>query len=147
MKKKIGNSQVVTMRLEDPIVSILKALAGKDGLPLGTYLRKLVWEMVGCEEGYKCELCGWEGICDTHHKDKNYKNNAPDNIQRLCPNCHRQTHYPITRKLNAIVLTMNDIPIYNQSIHKAGDRVLVWQGKKLVEVVVPEINGDGHPIP
>lgn len=38
------------------------------------------------------------------------------------------------------------IPIYNPSLHKAGDRVLVRQGKKLVEQIVPELDADGQPI-
>ncbi len=36
------------------------------------------------------------------------------------------------------------IPIYNKNIHKPGDRVRVWQGKQLVEMIVPEIDGDGY---
>jgi len=36
--------------------------------------------------------------------------------------------------------------LYNPSIHKAGDRVLIRQGKKLVETVIPELDADGYPI-
>lgn len=36
------------------------------------------------------------------------------------------------------------IPIYNPAVHKAGDRVLVRQGKRLIESIVPEIDADGH---
>lgn len=39
------------------------------------------------------------------------------------------------------------IPLYNPAIHKAGDRVLVRKGKKLVEAIVPEIDADGQVIP
>lgn len=42
----------------------------------------------------KCELCGcseWLGIkvsLELHHKDNNHLNNAFENLQILCPNCH-----------------------------------------------------------
>lgn len=40
-----------------------------------------------------------------------------------------------------------ELPIYNPAIHRAGDRVLVQRGKKLIETVIPEIDGGGNPIP
>lgn len=42
----------------------------------------------------KCELCGcseWLGFdlpLELHHKDNNHLNNAFENLQILCPNCH-----------------------------------------------------------
>lgn len=36
--------------------------------------------------------------------------------------------------------------MYNPLIHKAGDRVLVRKEGKLVEVIVPEIDGEGNEI-
>lgn len=41
------------------------------------------------------------------------------------------------------------IPLYNPAIHRAGDRVLVKPGKskKLVEVVIPEVDADGNAVP
>lgn len=38
-----------------------------------------------------CELCGARATY-VHHKDEDPQNNAPGNLQRLCPPCHRQTH-------------------------------------------------------
>lgn len=49
------------------------------------------------ERGNKCEKCGineWQGgeiIIEVHHKDGNKKNNCPENLELLCPNCHSQT--------------------------------------------------------
>lgn len=54
------------------------------------------------KEGLKedrCELCGWSGkfegalysTCELHHKDGNKNNNALNNLQILCPNCHSLT--------------------------------------------------------
>ena len=39
------------------------------------------------------------------------------------------------------------LSLYNSSINKAGDRVLVRQGKRLVEAIVPELDGDGNQLP
>lgn len=52
------------------------------------------------EEGYKeykCECCGmttWLGNpipLELHHKDGNRNNNALENYELLCPNCHALT--------------------------------------------------------
>ncbi len=46
----------------------------------------------------KCECCGlseWMGKpipLELHHKDFNHYNNALDNLQILCANCHMQAH-------------------------------------------------------
>jgi len=42
-----------------------------------------------------CELCLWAGLCDVHHKDGNRQNASRDNLQVLCPNCHRLIHHPL----------------------------------------------------
>ena len=49
--------------------------------------------------GELCERCGWgerhiltgRVPIEVHHKDGNFKNNHPDNLQLLCPNCHSLT--------------------------------------------------------
>jgi hypothetical protein len=38
-------------------------------------------------------------------------------------------------------------PVYNPRLHKPGDRVLMRQGKRYIETVVPELDGSGQPIP
>ena len=38
------------------------------------------------------------------------------------------------------------IPLYNPSIHKAGDTVRVLKGKREVTLTIPELDADGHPI-
>lgn len=50
---------------------------------------------------YKCARCGWSEInpftgklpLEVEHKDGNYKNNRPENLTLLCPNCHSLTEY------------------------------------------------------
>ena len=39
------------------------------------------------------------------------------------------------------------VPIYNPSKHKAGDRVMVRQGNRWIEMVLPELDKDGNAIP
>lgn len=49
------------------------------------------------KNGYNCNNCGisnWNNkpiSLELEHKDGNYKNNSPENIELLCPNCHSQT--------------------------------------------------------
>jgi len=46
------------------------------------------------EQGYKCNRCGnseWQGQqipLELEHKDGNHGNNARENLEGLCPNCH-----------------------------------------------------------
>jgi ssDNA-binding Zn-finger/Zn-ribbon topoisomerase 1 len=39
--------------------------------------------------------CGWDWskpcTVEIEHKDGNYKNNRPENLTLICPNCHSQT--------------------------------------------------------
>ena len=49
--------------------------------------------------GNKCEKCGWHEVNQTtglvplqmEHVDGDWKNNRPENLQLLCPNCHSLT--------------------------------------------------------
>lgn len=49
------------------------------------------------EQDYKCNRCGidkWLGellSLELEHKDGNNKNNARENLEGLCPNCHSLT--------------------------------------------------------
>ncbi|NCC47173.1 MAG: HNH endonuclease [Bacteroidia bacterium] len=40
-----------------------------------------------------CQNCGSMENLDVHHKDRNYKNNDPDNLQTLCHSCHMKYHW------------------------------------------------------
>lgn len=44
----------------------------------------------------KCNRCGYDsepGILRVHHRDRNRKNNDPENLEVLCPNCHDLEHF------------------------------------------------------
>ena len=38
------------------------------------------------------------------------------------------------------------VPLYNPSIHRAGDLVIVQKGKRFIEMVIPEIDADGNAV-
>ncbi|MHB1769558.1 MAG: HNH endonuclease [Minisyncoccota bacterium] len=46
-------------------------------------------------KGERCERCGYDTkeILNVHHKDRNHENNAMNNLELLCPNCHAEEHY------------------------------------------------------
>ena len=37
--------------------------------------------------------------------------------------------------------------LYNPAVHRPGDRVLIQQGKKFMEIVIPELDAGGSPMP
>ena len=39
-----------------------------------------------------CAKCGSTGPTDVHHKDEDWQNNSPTNLERLCRSCHMQGH-------------------------------------------------------
>jgi hypothetical protein len=44
----------------------------------------------------ECELCGRKQNLRIHHKDKNCRNNTPNNLIVICESCHRQLHNQTT---------------------------------------------------
>ena len=45
--------------------------------------------------GRKCERCSYEKfeILQVHHRNRNRKDNAIDNLELICPNCHYEEHF------------------------------------------------------
>lgn len=39
-----------------------------------------------------CRKCGALGRTDVHHKDEDWQNNSPSNLERLCRLCHKELH-------------------------------------------------------
>lgn len=70
-----------------------------DGMKGQSQLSDVIRKYILDKAGYKCEICGWGEInpfsgtipLEVHHKDGDYTNNAEDNLQVLCPNCHSLT--------------------------------------------------------
>jgi predicted nucleic acid-binding Zn ribbon protein len=66
------------------------------------------------EKGIMCERCGYNKyeILQVHHKDRNRDNNAIENLELICPNCHYEEHLLekswLNRKKNGIK-TLNQI--------------------------------------
>lgn len=63
--------------------------------PLCRFVR--LWLLA--EADYKCQQCRWAGInpfhqrtaLQVHHLDGDWRNERPENLQILCPNCHAMT--------------------------------------------------------
>ena len=78
---------------------IAKWLKGEeDGIvaySISNYIRRWLSE----QRGEECWQCGWSEKhpadgrvpIETDHIDGNYKNNTPENLRLLCPNCHSLT--------------------------------------------------------
>lgn len=70
-----------------------------DGIIGHDQLSKTIREYLIDQAQNKCEICGWGEInlttkkvpLEIHHIDGNYRNNAKENLQVLCPNCHSLT--------------------------------------------------------
>ena len=66
-----------------------------NGEAVSDYLRRYLLET----RGERCEECHWAQRhsitgripLTVHHIDGNYENNAEENLQLLCPNCHSLT--------------------------------------------------------
>lgn len=60
--------------------------------PSFIWIRKAMWARGLITE---CERCGYDTeplILGIHHRDRNRKNNKPDNLEVLCPTCHSLEH-------------------------------------------------------
>ncbi len=61
-------------------------------------------------------------------------------------NRERMRQLRLHQKVESVVV-QPDIPLYNAMVHKAGDTVRVWRGKRLMTVTIPELDADGQPMP
>lgn len=53
-----------------------------------------LWHSLAIQQlGGKCVKCGTIEKLHIHHKDGNWKNNEPSNLQLLCKTHHRQNHF------------------------------------------------------
>ena len=53
---------------------------------------------------------------------------------------------PTTPMTSRTMAATPSLQLYNPSVHKTGDRVLVRHGKQLVEAIVPALDADGRPM-
>lgn len=43
--------------------------------------------------GMNCDRCGATDGLSIHHRDRDWKNNVPENLQTLCSSCHTSLHH------------------------------------------------------
>ena len=86
---------------------ITKWLNGEiDGTSRGNSISSRIRNYLMKKQNNSCSRCGWSKINETtgkvpleiNHIDGNWKNNRPDNIELICPNCHSLT--PTHKALN-----------------------------------------------
>lgn len=41
----------------------------------------------------RCGYCKYSSVLEVHHKDRDRTNNKLENLEVLCPTCHREHHY------------------------------------------------------
>ena len=106
---KSDKSLVVGFRISDSDYAMLKEQAKAESTSVGLYVKNFVYRLCGISVPVnislvrRCELCGWEGVTDMHHKDGNHSNSDESNLQQLCPNCHRGIHWPTARPIKKAV--------------------------------------------
>lgn len=69
-----------------------------DGRVVRTQKRTLKWQRKFARQLYgdRCTQCGYgtfPEILQVHHKDHDPRNQDPDNLDLLCPNCHEAEHF------------------------------------------------------
>jgi hypothetical protein len=54
-----------------------------------------VKERLSSLRGRKCERCTYNifEVLQVHHKNRDRKDNRPENLELICPNCHFEEHY------------------------------------------------------
>lgn len=70
-------------------------------------LKSFIRHWILSQKNYRCEKCGWNEVnpstgkvpVEVNHKDGDWKNNSPSNLEVVCPNCHSLT--PNFRALNS----------------------------------------------
>ena len=77
-----------------PRVSTEDILNNKATISNSKIRRRFIKEGILANKCYKCGILDWLGEplnFHLHHKDGNNENNARENLENRCPNCHSQT--------------------------------------------------------
>ena len=86
-------------------------------------LRKALLEYGREYKCYKCGIHEWQGqllVLQIHHKDEDFRNNTPENLEFVCPNCHIQMKGTYGRQTNEITwdFLLNDKHLYRYDKNK-----------------------------
>lgn len=143
MKNKGRNTTKIGLRLEDWIVEALQIRATQAGLTVGGYIKTQICKTV---------IGSGSTIDEPTNKDiiktAAYLDNLP------VKNTQKYSNSKLA-ELRAIVKAIEDKPqtqtprppLYNPAVHRPGDRVLVRQGRSLIETIVAEVDADGNAVP
>lgn len=87
---KIKNKNKIFCGLECMFAAKIKSAPGTN--VFGS-VRKWFSRFGRMKECARCHYSAEPGILVLHHKDRNRENNALDNLEVLCPNCHTLEHF------------------------------------------------------
>ena len=119
------NSSVISIRVSDSVYTTLEELAGKRGMTVPAFVKRTVENFAG---------------------RVNHSVNTTDSVNTK----------PAQDDVKLGQGSQNDVkleqpaqpsPWYNPAIHPPGTLVLTKQGKRIVEAIVPDLDGDGHVVP
>lgn len=82
----------LAQRRKSEYYNLLSPHKNKEVLGVNTYRQDLMESL----SEIKCCRCGYNkivGILEVHHKNRNRKDNHLNNLELLCPNCHKEEHY------------------------------------------------------
>ena len=98
-----------------------------------------------------CRRCGaeyghWSGYCDQPEKLVDCVSKVAFNPLTI-PGVTRGMPAGSPLKGEGEPMKPGSLEMYRPGYHKVGDHVLMWKNRKLVEAIVPELDGEGQTIP
>lgn len=97
---------------------------------------------------YCCEKCGlidWNNekiILEIDHIDGNWRNNTPENLRFLCPNCHSQTETFYNQKTNRCIECYKPIHSNSTRCNKCSSKLVGLNSRRVERPPIEQIQKD-----
>lgn len=138
LKKKISTFNIDTSHFKGLNWSINKQLKDWTNYKISSGLKKHLIKHAGhiCD---RCKNTHWQNALiplEVHHIDGDRKNNALENLQLLCPNCHALTENYRGRKQGCKTNKKNNDKIPEYSPKENIKTKICWPDKKELELLI-----------